>query len=78
MNIMNISSESGMTPFAPVGADRSRPGLDDQVLGSVIADLYGLIAVLDSAQQSDFAGRLHALTLELRERLAASEKPPFS
>jgi hypothetical protein len=74
MNVRNVSSESGMMPFAPVGADMSPPGLDDQALGSVIADLYGLISVLDSAEQSDFAGRLHALTLELRERLMANEK----
>ena len=42
-------------------------------LRSAIADLYGVIAVLDSAQQSDFAGRLHALTLELRERVSDAE-----
>ena len=42
-------------------------------LRSAITDLYGVIAVLDSAQQSDFAGRLHALTLELRERVSDAE-----
>jgi hypothetical protein len=39
-------------------------------LGSSVADLYAVISVLDSADQSDLAGRLHALTLEIRERAA--------
>ena len=46
---------------------------DRQPLRAVIADLYGIIGVLDSAQQSDFAGRLHALALEVRERVATEE-----
>ena len=53
-------------------------GSEDRALRSVIGDLYAVIDTLDSARRYDFAGRLHALTLELRERLSAEETPPLS
>jgi hypothetical protein len=37
---------------------------------SIVSELYAVISVLDSENQSDLAGRLHALTLEIRERAA--------
>jgi hypothetical protein len=47
-------------------------------LGSSVADLYAVISILDSAGQSDLAGRLHALTLEIRERAAQMNACQYS
>ena len=47
-------------------------------MSSVITDLYAAISVLDSENQSDLAGRLHALTLEIRERAATGQARQYS
>lgn len=73
-----IAINTGSAPFAPIGAEMPLRGRDHQTLRSAIADLYAVIAVLDSTQQSGFAGRLHALTLELRERVESQEKRSLS
>lgn len=47
-------------------------------MSSIIADLYAAISILDSENQSDLAGRLHALTLEIRERAATVRARQYS
>ncbi len=47
-------------------------------MGSVVPDLYAVISILDSQNQSDLAGRLHALTLEIRERAAKIKSRQYS
>jgi hypothetical protein len=61
-------------PFASTAATNALQVDERKSLEAAITDLYGVIAVLDSAQQSDFAGRLHSLTLELRERVSYVER----
>jgi hypothetical protein len=66
---MGISAAS----YETMAARNTLQSDERESLQTAIADLYGVIAVLDSAQQSDFAGRLHSLTLELRERVSGAE-----
>jgi hypothetical protein len=47
-------------------------------MSSIVADLYAAISILDSENQSDLAGRLHALTLEIRERAAIVRARQYS
>lgn len=47
-------------------------------MGSVVPDLYAVISILDSQNQSDLAGRLHALTLEIRERATEMKSRRYS
>jgi hypothetical protein len=47
-------------------------------MGSVVPDLYAVISILDSQNQSDLAGRLHALTLEIRERATKMKSRQYS
>jgi hypothetical protein len=47
-------------------------------MGSVVPDLYAVISILDSQNQSDLAGRLHALTLEIRERATEMKSRQYS
>jgi len=47
-------------------------------MGSVVPDLYAVISILDSKNQSDLAGRLHALTLEIRERATEIKSRRYS
>jgi hypothetical protein len=77
MNQVNDAFRDRTVTEAP---RRARPGgvAGPQSMDTVIADLYAVISILDSENQSDLAGRLHALTLEIRERATMARTRQFS
>lgn len=59
-----------------ISADTTVPSYSShrlrEMLGSAVRDMQEAIHLLDSRQQSEAAGRLHALSVELREIAADS------